>query len=102
MLDQIESTAFEPLVGQQHLLQLPNGQHLPVQITSVRPSPRSRLPEHARIPFLVGLNAEETGFVDGPCNLEVPGSGLLQGVYVSRIDPAGRDPGRAYYQIIFG
>jgi len=39
--------------------------------------------------------------VDGLCSLDVPELGRLEGVFVSRIPPMGRDPTLGYFYIAF-
>jgi hypothetical protein len=102
MLQQVHSHHFQPLLGQTSSLTLPDGSSLPVRIESLAQTPRSKLPNSERMPFSVEFNSlESTDFVDGLCALEVPELGRLEGVFVSRIPPIGRDPALGYFYIAF-
>ncbi|WP_260961548.1 DUF6916 family protein [Pseudomonas citri] len=102
MLQQVHSHHFQPLLGQTHSLTLPDGSSLPVRIESLEETPRSKMPNTQRMPFSVEFNSlESTDFVDGLCALEVPELGRLEGVFVSRIPPMGRDPALGYFYIAF-
>ncbi|WP_210642300.1 MULTISPECIES: hypothetical protein [unclassified Pseudomonas] len=102
MLEQVHSRHFQPLLGQTSSLTLPDGSSLPVRIESLEETPRSKMPNTERIPFSVEFNSlESTDFVDGLCALQVPELGRLEGVFVSRIPPMGRDPALGYFYIAF-
>ncbi|WHS60592.1 hypothetical protein [Pseudomonas sp. G2-4] len=102
MLQQVHSRHFQPLLGQASSLTLPDGSQLPVRFENLEETPRAKMPNAERMPFSVELNSlGSTAFVDGLCGLEVPGLGRLEGVFVSRIPPMGRDPTLGYFYIAF-
>ncbi|MCM2462483.1 MULTISPECIES: DUF6916 family protein [unclassified Pseudomonas] len=102
MLQQVHSRHFQPLLGQTGSLTLPDGSCLPVRFETLEESPRAKMPNTARMPFSVEFNSlEGTEFVDGLCALEVPELGKIEGVFVSRIPPMGRDPTLGYFYIAF-
>ncbi|MBC3386481.1 hypothetical protein [Pseudomonas sp. SWRI179] len=102
MLQQVHSRHFQPLLGRTGSLTLPDGSCLPVHFETLEESPRAKMPNTARMPFSVEFNSlEGTEFVDGLCALEVPELGKIEGVFVSRIPPMGRDPTLGYFYIAF-
>lgn len=102
MLQQAQSRYFRPLLGQTRDLTLPDGSCLPVRIEKLEEAPRAKMPGAERMPFSVELNSlHPTAFVDGLCALDVPGLGRLEGLFVSRTPPMGRDPTRGYFYIAF-
>ncbi|MBJ2347575.1 MULTISPECIES: DUF6916 family protein [Pseudomonas] len=102
MLQHVHSRHFQPLLGQTSHLTLPDGSCLPVRIETLEEAPRAKMPSNERMPFSVEFNSlESTDFVDGLCALEVPELGRLEGVFVSRVPPMGRDPGVGYFYIAF-
>ncbi|HEX7644031.1 MAG TPA: hypothetical protein VF472_17650 [Burkholderiaceae bacterium] len=103
MLDQADAEQFSPLTGQACTMSLPDGSSLTVQIEGTWLSPKARNPHAAspRTPFTLGLVAEANEFVAGPCHLRHQDRALLENAYVSRVAPAGRDPSKAYYEVIF-
>lgn len=105
MLERVEAAHFDPLTGKVCDLHLPDGSTLPVLIDSVTGKPQSRNPYAAdtqRMPFSVSLTAQcATGFIEGPCALDLDILGRVDGLYVSRVAPLGRDPAGAYFQIMF-
>ncbi|MGY1451075.1 DUF6916 family protein [Pseudomonas chlororaphis] len=102
MLHLLQSEHFQPLLGQTCNLLLPDGSVLPVHIESIKDTPQSRMPNSPRMPFCVELNSlAPTVFVDGLCDLELPGVGHLQGMFVSRVPALGRDPTLGYFYIAF-
>lgn len=102
MLQQVHSRHFQPLLGQTSNLILPDGSCLPVRVETLEETPRAKLPNTERTPFSVEFNSlETTPFVDGLCTLEVPELGRLEGVFVSRVPPMGRDPALGYFFIAF-
>lgn len=102
MLQQVHSRHFQPLLGQTGSLILPDGSCLPVRFETLEQTPRAKLPNTERMPFSVEFNSlESTDFVDGLCALQVPELGRLEGVFVSRIPPMGRDPTLGYFYIAF-
>lgn len=102
MLQQVHSRHFQPLLGQTSSLTLPDGSRLSVRIEALEEIPQAKMPDIERMPFSVELNSlETTAFVDGLCALEVPELGRLDGVFVSRVPPMGRDPAVGYFYIAF-
>lgn len=102
MLQAVHSHHFQPLLGQTSHLTLPDGSCLPVRIETLEETPRAKMPNTERMPFSVALNSlEATEFVDGLCALDVPELGRLEGVFVSRVPPMGRDPTVGYFYIAF-
>lgn len=102
MLRRVEHEHFQPLVGNLSQLYLPDGSALSVIIESSRLHPKSRLPESERMPFTVALRTlEPTLFVDGPCSIELPDLGRLDGMFVSREPAMGRDATLGYFNIAF-
>ncbi|WP_420235190.1 DUF6916 family protein [Pseudomonas sp. ABY48] len=102
MLEQVHSRHFQPLLGQTASLTLPDGSYLPVRFEFLEEIPRAKMPTTERMPFSVEFNSlESTAFVDGLCALEVPELGRIEGVFVSRIPPMGRDPALGYFYIAF-
>ncbi|WP_024619662.1 DUF6916 family protein [Pseudomonas kilonensis] len=102
MLQQVHSRHFQPLLGQTGRLTLPDGSCLPVRFETLEETPRAKMPNTERMPFSVEFNSlESTAFVDGLCGLEVPELGKIEGVFVSRIPPMGRDPTLGYFYIAF-
>lgn len=101
MLPEILSTHFAALEGSTTSLGLPDGRLLAVQVDEVSEKPLSRMGEQ-RMPFAVMLTAPTgTDFVDGLCAIELPEVGRVEGIFVSRVPPAGRDPAAAYFCIVF-
>ena len=102
MLQRVHSSHFQSLLGQTRTLTLPDGSSLPVRFEHLEEIPRAKMPNAERIPFNVEFNSlESTAFVDGLCTLEVPELGRLEGVFVSRVPPMGRDPALGYFYIAF-
>lgn len=105
MLDRLEASHFAPLLAQPQQLILPDGSALPVRVDGVHENPRSRMPQagaESRMPFTVTLTAlEPTAFIDGPCAIDLPALGRLEGIWVNRMAALGRDHAGAYFQIIF-
>ncbi|MEN2398102.1 DUF6916 family protein [Pseudomonas halotolerans] len=102
MLLQVHSHHFQALLGQTSSLTLPDGSTLPVRFETLEQAPRAKMPSAERMPFSVEFNSlQSTDFVDGLCGLEVPELGRLEGVFVSRIPPMGRDPTVGYFYIAF-
>lgn len=102
MLQHVHSRHFQPLLGQTRNLLLPDGSCLPIRIETLDEAPRAKMPESERMPFSVEFNSlESTDFIDGLCALEVPELGKLEGVFVSRIPPMGRDLAVGYFYIAF-
>jgi len=102
MLQHVHSRHFQPLLGQTRNLLLPDGSCLPIRIETLDEAPRTKMPDSERMPFSVEFNSlESTDFIDGLCALEVPELGKLEGVFVSRIPPMGRDPAVGYFYIAF-
>lgn len=102
MLHQVSSEHFQPLLEQPCALHLPDGSQLPIRIEAIRLRPEARLPEISRVPFMVLLHSlQPTDFVDGLCGLELPQTGRLEGIFVSREPALGRDPALGYFNIVF-
>jgi hypothetical protein len=105
MLEQVDASHFNPFIGKTCDLQLADGSILPVLIDCVTSKPLSRNPyaaEAQRLPFSVTLTATRaTDFIEGSCSIELANFGRLDGVYVSRVAPLGRNPNGAYYEIVF-
>lgn len=105
MLDRLAADHFTPLLHQTLRLGLPDGSALATRVDSIQACPQARMP-HApadrRMPFTVTLTAlEATGFAGGPCTMELPEWGLVQGIWVERLAAMGRDHGGAYFQVVF-
>ncbi|MDO7898614.1 DUF6916 family protein [Pseudomonas citrulli] len=102
MLQAVNSYHFQALLGQTSNLTLPDGSCLPIRIETLEEAPGAKLPNTERMPFSVELNSlQATEFVDGLCALDVPELGRLEGVFVSRMPPMGRDPTVGYFYIAF-
>lgn len=105
ILELVDAAYFIPSTGQVCALQLPDGSMLPVLVDSVNVKAQYRnpyAPEQHRLPFIVTLSAQQaTGFVEGPCAIDLVQRGRLDDVYVSRLAPLGRDPAGAYFQMVF-
>lgn len=102
MLQKVHSHHFQALLGQTRSLTLPDGHSLEVRIEHLEETPKAKMPNTERMPFNVQLNSlEDTAFVDGLCDLDIPELGRLEGVFVSRVPAAGRDPTRGYFCITF-
>ncbi|KTB69802.1 hypothetical protein [Pseudomonas syringae] len=102
MLQDITVEHFRVVVGTTCLLQLSDGSQLPVQVSSVAERPQARASQDQRLPFNVSLDSlQPSDFIDGPCAIELPETGLLQEVFVSRVPAMGRDNRLAYYCISF-
>lgn len=102
MLDLLHSDQFTAVLDQILFLRLPDGRELPLAIEAVTQSPRSAVPGSQRVPFCVTLHSlEATDFVDGLCDLDLPGFGALRELYVSRNPPLGRDANLGYFSILF-
>ncbi len=104
MLERIESRHFRLMGDQPQRLTLPDGGQLTVRLDDVSEDPRACVPDAAprRMPFVVTLTAlESTGFVDGPCTLDLPELGSVSNIWVGRMASLGRDPNGAYFQIVF-
>ncbi|GLS06307.1 hypothetical protein GCM10007860_34850 [Chitiniphilus shinanonensis] len=101
MLHRIEASHFQPLVGTTCTLALPDGRALAVRVEQVDLKPLSQMPG-SRMPFAVALTAPDgTDFVHGPCALDLPALGRLEGMFVSRVPALGRDERAAYFQVVF-
>lgn len=105
MLELVDFSHFNALSGEVCDLHLQDGSILPVLVDCVTSKPQSRnpyAPATQRMPFSVYLTATQpTEFIDGPCTIDLENFGRLEGVFVSRVAPLGRDPKVAYYQIVF-
>lgn len=102
MLQNVAVEHFRVLLGTRCILQLEDGTQLPIAISSIDEKPQARLSDNERLPFSVSLDSlEPSTFVDGLCAIEVPELGKLEGVFVSRVPPLGRDANLAYYCISF-
>lgn len=105
MLELVDAAYFTPSTGQLCTLQLPDGSALPVLVDSVNVKAHYRnpyAPEQQRLPFIVTLTAQQaTDFLEGPCAIDLPQRERLEGVYISRLAPLGRDPAGAYFQVVF-
>ncbi|QVW23506.1 hypothetical protein KJF94_27285 [Pseudomonas hormoni] len=102
MLQQVQRQHFQTLLGKTVTLRLPDGSELPIHIDSLEETPRSRMPNSERMPFLVEFNSLlPTEFIDGLCALELPELGQVEDIFVSRVPVMGRDPGVGYFYIAF-
>lgn len=103
MLDLLEASHFIPLTRKSCTLHLGDGRALQMIVDEVVSKPQSRNPyTTGRIPFSVYLTAvDASDFLEGPCALDLENFERLEGIHVSRVAPLGRDPAKAYYQIIF-
>ncbi|MCY0111070.1 MULTISPECIES: hypothetical protein [Pseudomonas] len=102
MLQSVQSQHFQALLGRIGTLHLPDGSTLQVHIGQLEENPSAKMRYSERMPFSVELNSvEPTEFVDGLCALELPELGRVQGIFVSRVPPMGRDPQLAYFHITF-
>lgn len=105
MLELVDATYFSLSTGKVCAMQLPDGGMLPVLVDSVNVKEQYRNPyasAQQRLPFIVTLTAQQTtGFIEGPCAIDLEERGRLEGVYVSRVAALGRDPAGAYFQIVF-
>ncbi|KTC33783.1 MAG: DUF6916 family protein [Pseudomonas sp.] len=102
MLQHVTGDHFRALLGAQCALHLEDGSLLPVVIESIQDKALARLSETSRLPFSVAVNAlVPSDFIDGPCTIDLPELGRLEGVFVSRVPPLGRDANLAYYCISF-
>lgn len=105
MLDRIHADHFRPLQGTLSTLFLPDGTQLPVQVLAVTEYPRARRHDagaEERMPFTVDLTAlEPTRLLDGPCGVELPELGRVEGIWISRVAVPGTPPEIASFQIVF-
>lgn len=102
MLHLLQSDDFRAAFEQPLRLALPDGSELAVVVDGVSEAPQSRMPDSPRMPFSVTLHSlQPTAFVDGLCQLHLPGVGALRDLYVSRNPPLGRDPQLGYFSIVF-
>jgi hypothetical protein len=105
MLDRLEASHFTPLLEQAQALVLPDGSALAVRVDSVRENALARMPDapaDRRMPFTVTLTAlQPTTFIDGPCAMDLPGLGRVDGIWIGRMAALGRDHTGAYFQIVF-
>ncbi len=105
MLDRLNAARFLPSEGRVCALHLPDGSSLPIMIDSVSEKPQYRnpyAPEGQRLPFSIAFTAQKpTHFEDGICALELVDGEKIEGIFVSRVAPLGRDPALAYFQLIF-
>lgn len=102
MLQHVSSEHFQPLLDQPCALHLPDGSPLQILINAIAQRPQAQLPEMSRVPFNVQFHSlHPTDFVDGLCNLELPGVGVLEGIFVSREPALGRDQALGYFNIVF-
>lgn len=102
MLHLLQSEDFRAVLNQSLRLGLPDGSELPVVLDGVSEAPQSRMPASPRMPFSVTLHSlQPTAFVDGLCQLQLPGVDTLRDLYVSRNPPLGRDPQLGYFSIVF-
>jgi hypothetical protein len=100
MLDQITGEHFRQLLGTSKALYLSDGSQIPVTIVSVVDKPNARMSATGRMPFGVELRSPaQTSFIDGPCAIELPELGLIEGIVVSRTPELGRDAGHVYFDI---
>ncbi|MGR3888666.1 DUF6916 family protein [Pseudomonas sp. 1152_12] len=102
MLQAIQSQHFQELLGRSGILHLPDGSALQIHIEYVEEQPAAKMRYSERMPFSVELRSlEPTEFVDGLCALQLPELGQVQGIFVSRVPPMGRDPQLGYFHIAF-
>lgn len=100
MLDQITGDHFRQLLGTAKPLYLSDGSEIPVVIVSVVDKPNARMSANGRMPFGVELSSPaQTTFIDGPCAIELPELGRIDGIIVSRTPGLGRDAGQIYFDI---
>jgi hypothetical protein len=105
MLEHIDISDFAAVSGKISTLHLPDGSTLSVKIDNLTSKPQSRnpyAPDTQRIPFSVNMTAQQaTDFIGGPCAIDIDPSVRIEGVYVSRVAPLGRDPAGAYFEVVF-
>ncbi|WP_025113432.1 hypothetical protein [Pseudomonas sp. H1h] len=102
MLQAVKSQHFQALEGRIGTLHLPDGSALQIHIGAFEEKPLAKMRYSERIPFSVELSSlEPTEFIDGLCALELPELGRVDGIFVSRVPPLGRDPALAYFHITF-
>lgn len=102
MLQAVQSRHFEALQGRVGTLHLPDGSALQIHIGELEEKPLAKMRYSERTPFSVELSSlEPTEFVDGLCALELPELGRVDGIFVSRVPPMGRDPVLGYFHIVF-
>ena len=104
MLDVVRAEHFNALIGQVCRIESEDGADLTLTVERVHLRPEAQLPgtKDKREPFSVLLVAAgETGWVEGPCSLEIPGLGRLENVHMARTVPQSADLSKAYYQIMF-
>lgn len=100
MLDQITGDHFRQLLGTSKPLYLSDGSEIPVVIVSVVDKPNARMSATGRMPFGVELSSPaQTTFIDGPCAIELPELGRIEGIVVSRTPELGRDANHTYFDI---
>ena len=106
MLDRITESHFHPLVGQRRELRLEDGQSLTVCVERVDAQPlaqRPGAPKGARTPFRVDLvGIDPTPLLDGPCAMELPELGWVEGIRIQRVTPWTADPHTPCFQMVFG
>lgn len=101
MLNLVTLEHFRPLLNHTHVLYLPDGSALPVQIRHLSDAPNANVPGGSRGAFSVLLHSlEPTDFVDGLCRLPLADT-CLEHVFVSREPAMGRDEQRGYFCIVF-
>ncbi|MFJ2479368.1 DUF6916 family protein [Pseudomonas sp. NPDC087598] len=102
MLQSVKSQHFQALLGRIGTLYLPDGGTLQIHIGELEEKPLAKMRYSERMPFCVELNTlAPTEFVDGLCALELPELGRVEGIFVSRVPPMGRDPAMAYFHVTF-
>lgn len=101
MLELLEAVHFEKIKGRPHAFKTPDGNTLELRVEAVTLKPRSRMSETGRMPFSVTLTSAPTQFIEGLCTVEFPDIGRVEHIMVSRQAAMGRDPQKAYFQILF-
>lgn len=105
MLHTVTAADFEPLLGQDCVLDLTSELSVRLSVEQVHSRPECRMPgrEEMRTPFhvlLAGKNTEPA-FHEATATLHVADGKVLESVYISRTMPPAGEAQRPWYQLVF-
>ncbi|MDN3524517.1 hypothetical protein QWY79_04480 [Halomonas sabkhae] len=105
MLNTVTAADFEPLLGQDCVLDLTSELSVRLSVEQVHSRPECRMPggEEMRTPFHVLLAGKETepAFHEATATLHVSDGAVLEGVYLCRVMSPTGEAERPWYQLVF-
>ncbi|MBB3139670.1 DUF6916 family protein [Halomonas organivorans] len=105
MLNTVTAADFEPLLGQDCVLDLTPELSVRLDVEQVKRRPECQVPGHeeARTPFDVLLTGREgeAAFHEAVANLHIAEGVVLESVYICRVMPPGGEMARPWYQLVF-